>query len=903
MLKGQADRYRSVFDHCAVSLWEEDISELRTMVHDWQDQGIRDLRTYLGSHPDILGKAIRAIRVIDVNEKALELYETQDKRKLLGPLEVVLTAETIPGVMEYVIAVAEGRAEFETDTAAMSFKGRRLDLFAKIFIPAEGDEYPYALVSILDISERKRLERKLEEERALLRSVIDAIPDAVFLKDRESRFILANQAVADFMNAHSPSELIGKTDKDFYPEDLAREFRFEEEDLMKNGRSLVNKEEQKLIAGATQWVAVTKLAVRDAEGKITGLVGTGRDFTERKRFEEALRESEEEYRTIFMEAPIGIFHSTPEGKLLSANPAFARMLGYESPEKIIEAVNRKNIAEVLYADAQDRSGLINDIVTGAGWHKVEIRFRHRNGATVVARSTVRSYVPRGAAGRELEGFVEDITEQRRAEEARAWEHSLFLMLMEHVPDHVYFKDQASRFLRISKSLSRTLGLQNPSEALGKTDADFFSADYALKAREDEQEIMKTQRPLLDFEERETHEGQSDSWVITSKMPLLNSTGVIVGTFGISHDITQRKELEAKNQELATLVNSASDAIIGTDLGRRVAVWNKGAERIYGYSAEEMIGTTLSRLIPPESEEETRIARDRVIRGEQITNLETTRLRKDGSRVTIDMSLSAIRDTEGKVVGIASTARDITEQKALQEQLNRARRLEGLATLAGGIAHQFNNINTVVGGYLELMRSVAGLPPQVVPYVEAAIVGVQKAVYITDRLLVLTESGGARSKAVRLDELAKTLISLNEKRIKEEKIQLTLDLDDTIPVQGEESRLKFALSSIIANALDSLLDQPERKLRVRTGSTKDSVFFEIEDSGCGIPEEDLHRIFSPFSTMKGEWAPPGSPQAKLKGVGLSLAISNMMVTEYSGRIEVQSTKGVGSTFRVVIPFLR
>ena len=128
----------------------------------------------------------------------------------------------------------------------------------------------------------------------------------------------------------------------------------------------------------------------------------------------------------------------------------------------------------------------------------------------------------------------------------------------------------------------------------------------------------------------------------------------------------------------------------------------------------------------------------------------------------------------------------------------------------------------------------------------------------------------------------------------------LDILETPPIRGDVSRLKFALSSIVGNALDSLLDRPVRTVSVRTGATKDAVFFEIEDSGCGIPEEDLPRIFSPFFTRKGEWAPPGSPQARLKGVGLSLAISNTMVAEHGGRIDVRSTRDVGSVFRVVVP---
>jgi C4-dicarboxylate-specific signal transduction histidine kinase len=190
----------------------------------------------------------------------------------------------------------------------------------------------------------------------------------------------------------------------------------------------------------------------------------------------------------------------------------------------------------------------------------------------------------------------------------------------------------------------------------------------------------------------------------------------------------------------------------------------------------------------------------------------------------------------------------------------------------------------------------------VSYVEAANASVQKAVDITDRLLALTEPGGS-SHTLRLDALARTLLPLHEKRIEEEKVRLVLDLVETPLVQGDEVRLKFVLSSLIGNALDSLLDRPVRRLSVRTGSTKDAAWIEVEDSGCSIPEEDLPRIFSPFFSAKGVWAPPGSSQARPKGVGLSLAISSTTVSEYGGRIDVQSTKGAGSTFRVVIPFAR
>ena len=407
----------------------------------------------------------------------------------------------------------------------------------------------------------------------------------------------------------------------------------------------------------------------------------------------------------------------------------------------------------------------------------------------------------------LERGRHEIEERRKAEQELAWERGLFTLLMDTLPDQIYFKDSMSRFIRASRSHAVVLGLDDPSQEIGKTDADYFAPDHARKALDDEQRIIGTGEPLLDIEEKLTYPDRPDSWVVTSKIPLRDPGGRIVGTFGISHDVTKRKLLETRNQTLATLVDSSNDAIIGTDLERRITAWNKGAERMYGYSAGEMIGATFSPLIPPEEEEDTRTIRERVARGEQVTNFETTRLRKDGSKIIVSMTLSAIRDPEGKIVGMASTARDVTEQKAMQAAQKRAERLESLATLTGGIAHQFNNIAAVISGYLQMLQSEKDLPPRPASYVEAAYVGVQRAASIIEKLLILTERGDS-SGSLRMDVLVRSALSLYQKRIEDEKVRLVLDIGETPLVVGNEKRLKFVAAALIGNALDSLLDRPE-----------------------------------------------------------------------------------------------
>ena len=372
---------------------------------------------------------------------------------------------------------------------------------------------------------------------------------------------------------------------------------------------------------------------------------------------------------------------------------------------------------------------------------------------------------------------------------------------------------------------------------------------------------------------------------------------------INVDITERKRMEAKNRQLAELVESVDDAIVGMNLDRTITVWNTGAERIYGYTAEEMIGQPTSLLIPGDREDEARLIREKLTRGERIEHFETVRRRKDGALIDISLTLSMVRDADGNNAGMASVARDISSQKAIRLRLQRAQRLESLATLAAGIVHQFNNINMAIQGYLDVIQREGNLAGWLATYARGAKQGLERAAVITDRLLALSAPAVAEPKPVRLEALARSILALLEPRFVAEKVTLHLELIESPFVLGDELRLLFVISSLVMNALDSLAEQPVRSVTIRNGRQLDFVFLEVSDTGCGIPPEDLPRLFTPFFTTKGEWASPGSPQAMLKGVGLSLSVSNTTVVEYGGRIEITSDPSKGSTFRLLMPFIK
>jgi PAS domain S-box-containing protein len=900
------EKYRSIFEYCAVSLWEEDISRLRSLLVKLKRTKGFNLRDHIVSHPDFVQEAVRLIEVTDVNQATLRLFEADHKEQILGPLNIVLDAVSLAALGDTILAIEEGRIDIESESSAVTLNGRKLSLIVKTHIPPANAVYPSMLVSLIDITARREAEERERRNAIILQNIIESSPDMIFVKDTSLRMVLCN-SVTSHPIGKEPQETFGKTDiENGWSVALVKGnlekgiIGWEANDLEALSGNIVQATEETTDSdNGVRYFDTSKFPLRDRDGKIIGLVGIGRDVTQRKKAEAELRREKEFAENLITTANVMVLGLDLEGRVTIFNKAAEEITGYTNTEILHRSwfetvVPKERYPEVWrsfekHAREGDYGTSENPILTKSGeehyiaWKSSQIRDRGRVTGTL--------------------SFGLDITERRRVEQDLAWERTLFNMLMENVPDFIYFKDSKSRFIRISRAHARLLRLRDPAEAVGKTDADFYDPDHALKFLEDEQRVIETGIPLMNIEEQETFLDKSNVWLVTSKMPLPDPQGNTVGTFGVSHDITLRKQAEMKNQLLATLVDSANDAIVGVDPGLRVIAWNRGAERLYGYSAEEMTGSPISILVPSELENETRTLGQRLARGEQISRFETIRLRKDGSRVNISLSLSPVRDREGRFIGAAAVAGDITEQKALQAQLIRAQRLESIATLAGGIAHQFNNINTIVGGYLELMRSEVGLPARLVSYTEAASAGLQRAVDITDRLLVLTETAGARSSTVRLDALAQASLSLYEKRIEQEKVQLVRNFAQTPPVQVDESRLKFVLSSVIGNALDSLLDRPLRLVSMRTGSTKDTAYFEVEDSGCGISEKDLPRIFSPFSTLKGEWARPGSPQAKLKGVGLSLAVSNTVITEYGGRIEVQSTKGVGSTFKVVLPFAR
>src|SRR5208283_2706384 len=309
---------------------------------------------------------------------------------------------------------------------------------------------------------------------------------------------------------------------------------------------------------------------------------------------------------------------------------------------------------------------------------------------------------------EILSIGSDITERRRAEEALKREEALFSDLANTIPDHIYFKDRQSRFIRINGAMARSFELRDASEAVGKTDFDIFSTEHAQQAFVDEQRIMETGRPMIGVEEKETWPDGHVTWVSTTKMPLRDAQGRVTGMVGISRDITQRMLAEAQVREQNEILSKSHEGVMIVSLANKIELWNRGAEEIFGWTAAEALGQQPEALFHVEDLNVVPRLREAVER-DGFWNGEMKMKDRKGRSLIVDNRVTLIRDEAGRPSACFFNDTATTEKKLLEEKFLHAQRLESIGTLAAGIAHDLNNVLAPIMFAEPLLRESLSTP--------------------------------------------------------------------------------------------------------------------------------------------------------------------------------------------------
>ncbi|HEX2249249.1 MAG TPA: PAS domain S-box protein [Gemmatimonadales bacterium] len=388
-------------------------------------------------------------------------------------------------------------------------------------------------------------------------------------------------------------------------------------------------------------------------------------------------------------------------------------------------------------------------------------------------------------------------------------------------------------------------------------------------------------------------------------PVRDGSGRIVGASSIKRDISDRKTALATSARLAAIVQSSDDAIVSKTLDGIILDWNAAAERMYGFSARDMVGRSIYTVVPDELQLEEEMILKRVAQGEHVAHYETTRLRSDGKRIDIALTVSPVRDPDGAIIGASSIQRDITERRRAEEALRQASKMEAIGALAGGLAHDFNNQLYAVSGFAHFISRDPGLSPSA----RADLLEIQKT---TERMASLTRQllAFARQQVLSPETLDLNAVVQDTSPMLQRLIGSATSVDLSLApgpkwVRVDRAQMVQVLLNLVINARDAMPTGGRITIRTETlevspGQVLDRLQTAVEagayaelsvsDTGQGIPAEHLPHIFEPFYTTK---------EVGL-GTGLGLATVDGIVAQSRGHIQVQSLPGRGTTIKILLP---
>jgi PAS domain S-box-containing protein len=367
------------------------------------------------------------------------------------------------------------------------------------------------------------------------------------------------------------------------------------------------------------------------------------------------------------------------------------------------------------------------------------------------------------------------------------------------------------------------------------------------------------------------------------------------------DRRKSRELRDSQNRLALIVDSSQDAIIGKNLDGVITHWNRAAERMYGYTAQEMIGKSISILAPKDRPDEIPGILEKIRHGERVEYFETVRVTKDLRRLDVSISVSPIYDTEGKIVGASAIARDITAQKRTEDQLRHSQKMEAVGRLAGGVAHDFNNLLGIITACSELLRSHVG--PDSAEYIDNIREAAARGASLTRQLLAFSRKQPAQMRVLdlnqRLQEIRKLLRPLMGDGVE----IAVLSRSGPAIVEADAGHLDQIVLNLAVNARDAMprggkliletavMEFDEAFARQHPPMTAGRhVMLAISDNGVGMDQATASRIFEPFFTTKETG----------KGTGLGLATVYGIVKQSGGYILVYSEPGRGTTFKIYLP---
>ncbi len=525
----------------------------------------------------------------------------------------------------------------------------------------------FIIFFLRNAKERDEEEKKLFFNNDLFNNMMENLPDYIYIKDEEERFIKINNSLATFLGIKPIRTTSFKNRFYAVPETYAELWAKEDKHILKTGEAILNRIDhlKDFKEGKDTWLLTTKVPIINSIGKIEGLVNISRDITSTKNEMEELARGEKLYSVLFDMSPIGILLEDENGIIMDVNKAYCETVGYTKNELIGMSISefikpesiplmKENIKRILNGEI-----LVQEVENI--YHKKERRF--------LELREIKVTLANGKNG--ILVITNDITERKKTEQMLKHESNLLRNLMNNIPDTIYFKDNQSRFIRINAAQKKMLGLEHEDEANGKTDFEFFTKNHASAALIDEQNIIRTGKPLIGKLEHVRASDGNFRWVSATKVPLVSLDGSITGIVGISRDVTDMKLLEEEIRESEEKYRFLFEHspigffIFDTDLS--ITQCNRRFAEILQSSLDKLIGLDMKRL----NDKSVLPAIEKAILGEKGSYEGWYKATTSSASIYATIKTTPLYDTANKIIGGMGLVEDITESKKNELEIRKS----------------------------------------------------------------------------------------------------------------------------------------------------------------------------------------------------------------------------------------